>query len=157
MGRIVHLCYPPDAQLGKIPSVPTEPDMAAQAGRNSKGGIWLDSPVGRKTTKERKMKLVAGITALTLLAGGQALAQAVTVDLSPEQRTTIKQYVVKERVAPVTVKERISVGATLPADVELRSVPGTWGPSVTKYRYVYSDNRVYFVEPSSRKVVHVID
>jgi hypothetical protein len=103
------------------------------------------------------MKLVAGITALTLLAGGQALAQAVTVDLSPEQRTTIKQYVVKERVAPVTVKERISVGATLPADVELRSVPGTWGPSVTKYRYVYSDNRVYFVEPSSRKVVHVID
>jgi hypothetical protein len=53
------------------------------------------------------MKLVAGITALTLLAGGQALAQAVTVDLSPEQRTTIKQYVVKERVAPVTVKERI--------------------------------------------------
>jgi hypothetical protein len=103
------------------------------------------------------MKLVAGITALTLLAGGQALAQAVTVDLSPEQRTTIKQYVVKERVAPVTVKERISVGATLPANVELRSVPGTWGPSVTKYRYVYSDNRVYFVEPSSRKVVHVID
>jgi hypothetical protein len=121
------------------------------------GGIWLVSPVGRKTTKERKMKLVAGITALTLLAGGQALAQAVTVDLSPEQRTTIKQYVVKERVAPVTVKERISVGATLPANVELRSVPGTWGPSVTKYRYVYSDNRVYFVEPSSRKVVHVID
>jgi hypothetical protein len=103
------------------------------------------------------MKLVAGITALTLLAGGQALAQAVTVDLSPEQRTTIKQYVVKERVAPVTVKERISVGATLPANVELRSVPGTWGPSVSKYRYVYSDNRVYFVEPSSRKVVHVID
>jgi hypothetical protein len=121
------------------------------------GDIWLVSAVGRKTTKERKMKLVAGITALTLLAGGQALAQAVTVDLSPEQRTTIKQYVVKERVAPVTVKERISVGATLPANVELRSVPGTWGPSVTKYRYVYSDNRVYFVEPSSRKVVHVID
>jgi hypothetical protein len=103
------------------------------------------------------MKLVAGITTLTLLAGGQALAQAVTVDLSPEQRTTIKQYVVKERVAPVTVKERITVGATLPANVELRSVPGTWGPSVSKYRYLYSDNRVYFVEPSSRKVVHVID
>jgi hypothetical protein len=105
-----------------------------------------------------KRNLIAGLTAFTLLAGGEALAQAaVTVDLSPEQRTTIKQYVVKEKVAPVTVRERISVGAALPANVELRTVPSTWGPSVTKYRYVYSDNRVYFVEPSSRKVIHVID
>ena len=104
-----------------------------------------------------KIRLIAGVTALSLLAGGQALAQATTVDLTPEQRTTIKQYVVQERVAPVTVTDRITVGATLPADVELRTVPATWGPSVSNYRYVYADNRVYFVEPSSRRVVHVID
>ena len=59
--------------------------------------------------------------------------------------------------SPVTVKERIRVGAKLPADVELRAVPSDWGPSVTKYRYVYSDNHVYFVEPSSRKVVQILD
>jgi len=96
---------------------------------------------------------------LTLFAGGQAFAQAVstTVDLAPEQRTVIKNYVVKERVAPVTLKERVSVGATLPADVTLSAVPSAWGPSVSKFRYVYSDNHVYFVEPSSRRVVHVID
>jgi hypothetical protein len=104
-----------------------------------------------------KLQLIAGVMAITLLAGGQALAQATTVDLTPEQRTTIKQYVVQERVAPVTVNERITVGATLPADVELRTVPNTWGPSLTSYRYVYADNRVYFVEPSSRRVVHFID
>jgi len=46
-----------------------------------------------------------------------------TVVIEPEQRTVIRDYVVKERVAPVTVKERLSVGATLPADVELRTVP----------------------------------
>jgi hypothetical protein len=39
----------------------------------------------------------------------------------------------------------------------LRTVPGDWGPSVSKYRYVYHDNRVLFVEPSNRRVVHVID
>jgi hypothetical protein len=27
----------------------------------------------------------------------------------------------------VTVKERLSVGATLPAEVELRTVPSPWG------------------------------
>jgi hypothetical protein len=54
-------------------------------------------------------------------------------------------------------KERVTVGATLPADVELAPVPQTWGPSVSKYRYVYSDNHVMLVEPSSRKIVQVID
>jgi Protein of unknown function (DUF1236) len=62
----------------------------------------------------------------------------IAVVIEPEQRTTIREYVVKERVAPATVKERISVGATLPADVELRTVPSTWGPKFSKYRYVYT-------------------
>ena len=106
-----------------------------------------------------KRTSLAGVAALCLFAGGQVFAQAVsaTIDLAPDQRTQIKEYVVKERVAPVTLKERISVGATLPADVTLSTVPAAWGPTVTPYRYVYSDNRVYFVEPSSRRVIHVID
>jgi hypothetical protein len=110
--------------------------------------------------------VIVAATALTLTASVPAFAQGVGVQVgpvgagisfAPEQRTRIKEYVVKERVAPVTVRERVTVGARLPADVELRAVPSDWGPSVTRYRYVYSDNRVYFVEPSSREVVHVID
>jgi hypothetical protein len=103
-----------------------------------------------------KRVLVAGAVALSAVLAGQALAQAV-VEIEPAQRTRIKEYVVKEKVAPVRVKERVSVGATLPADVELRSVPADWGPSVSKYRYVYSDNHIYFVEPSTRRVVQEID
>jgi uncharacterized protein DUF1236 len=100
---------------------------------------------------------------LAVFASTQALAQTVgvgpagTVIVEPEQRTVIKEYVVKERVAPVRVKERIAVGATLPADVELRAVPSTWGPKLSKYRYLYSDDRVYLVEPSNRTVVQIID
>jgi hypothetical protein len=115
---------------------------------------------------KRTIIAAAAIAALALTVSGPVLAQGVGVQVgpvgagitfAPEQRTRIKEYVVKERVAPVTVKERMAVGARLPADIELRSVPADWGPSATKYRYVYSDNRVYFVEPSSREVVHVID
>src|SRR5689334_18140457 len=104
-----------------------------------------------------KRILVAGSAALAIAFAGQALAQSTTVEIEPAQRTRIKEYVVKEKVAPVRVKERISVGATLPADVELRSVPADWGPGVSKYRYVYSDNHVYFVEPSSRRVIQELD
>jgi hypothetical protein len=103
---------------------------------------------------------------LALGASSPSFAQGVGVQVgpvgagisfAPEQRTRIKEYVVKERVAPVTVRERLTVGARLPADVELRSVPAEWGPSVAKYRYLYSNDNVYFVEPSTREVVHILD
>jgi hypothetical protein len=100
---------------------------------------------------------LATVGALSAAVPSFAQTVGVGVTFEPEQRTRIKEYVVKERVAPVTIKERVSVGGRLPADVELQTVPSAWGPSVSKYRYVYSDNRVYFVEPSSREVVHVLD
>ena len=84
-----------------------------------------------------KKMLIAGTAAMAVLASGEILsAQTTTIEIAPEQRTRIKEYVVKEKVKPVTVKERVSVGATLPSDVELVAVPETWGPSVSKYRYV---------------------
>ena len=107
-------------------------------------------------------RVLMAATVLSVFAGTPALAQTVvgpaeTVVIEPEQRTVIRDYVVKERVAPITVKERISVGARLPADVELRTVPSTWGPKLSKYRYIYSDEHVYLVEPSNRTIIQVID
>ena len=42
------------------------------------------------------------------------------------------------------------VGDRVPADVELEAVPADWGPSLTKYRYVYSGDRVILVDPGSQ-------
>jgi hypothetical protein len=59
----------------------------------------------------RRYKKRASVIAV--FAGTQAFAQTVgvgpagTVIVEPEQRTVIKEYVVKERVGPVKVKERI--------------------------------------------------
>jgi uncharacterized protein DUF1236 len=102
-------------------------------------------------------------SAVALLGVTQAFAQTVgvrsadTVVIEPEQRTTIKRYIVEEKVAPVRVEKRVVVGEPLPADVELRTVPQTWGPKLSKYRYIYSDNHVYLVEPSDRKVIEEIE
>jgi hypothetical protein len=113
-----------------------------------------------------KRSLLAAVAIATLVSSS-ALAQSTTVTTSPggaasvtiapEQRTKIKQYVVQQKVKPTVVKERIAVGATLPADVELLSVPADWGPEVSRYRYIYSDNHVALIEPSSRRVVQIID
>jgi hypothetical protein len=115
--------------------------------------------------KEKVMKrtLIAAAAGIAIFASGQAFAQTVgvgpadTVIIAPEQRTVVKEYVVKEKVNPVMLNERVIVGATLPADVELRTVPTTWGPKASSYRYVYSNDNVLLVEPSSRKVIQIID
>ena len=109
----------------------------------------------------------AFLTTLAFLAlAAPALGQTVGVQVGPagagisfepQQRTHIREYVTRERIAPYAPRERIAVGARLPADVELRTVPSDWGPHVGRYRYVYSNNHVYFVEPSSREVVYELD
>lgn len=96
--------------------------------------------------------------AAALVASSAAFAQTSTqITISQPERTKIKEYVVKEKVKPVTVKEKVTVGATLPADVEVRTAPADWGTSVSKYSYVYTDNHVVLVEPSSRRVVQIIE
>lgn len=84
-----------------------------------------------------KRALIAAAMGVAIFAGGVALAQttgigpADTVIIAPERRMVIRQYVVQEKVNPVILKKRVSVGATLPADVELRTVPTTWGPAAS--------------------------
>jgi Ni/Co efflux regulator RcnB len=100
-------------------------------------------------------RILFAAAALSVLASSYAMAQAVVV--SPEQRTTIKRYVTTEKIRPYKMQSRVTVGATLPADVELSPVPETWGPSFRSYRYVYTGDDVVLVDPSSRRVIDVID
>ena len=56
-------------------------------------------------------------SAIAMLAGPKlsqtvGVGPAETVVIEPQQRTTIREYVVKERVAPVTVKEEIQSANT---------------------------------------------
>jgi hypothetical protein len=104
-----------------------------------------------------KRYLVASATAIAVILAIPAFAQSVSVEINPQQRTQIKEYVVKEKVPRVTVKERYRVGATVPAELELRAVPETWGPSLRSYRYYHTDTGIHFVDPASRRVIYDID
>lgn len=113
------------------------------------------------------MKKLFLLSAAAVLISTGAFAQSTVVtttgtghaavQIEPQYRTKIKSYITEHRVRPVTTKEKIIVGATVPSDVELEAVPADWGPSLTKYRYVYSGDRVMLVDPGSRTVVQEID
>ena len=110
-----------------------------------------------------KRIFLAGVAVLLLTAPtlGQSTiittAPAPVITIAPEQRTQIRTYVVERRVPAIPLRERVVVGATLPTEVELVAVPTEWGPDLVRYRYVYTDNRVVLVEPSSRRVIQVIE
>jgi hypothetical protein len=114
------------------------------------------------------MKRILLTSAAFLVLAGPAFAQSTTITtgsapaartitIAPEQRTKIKTYVMEKKVQPVTVKEKVTIGATLPADVQLQAVPADWGTQLSTYRYVYTDNHIALVEPSSRRVVQIIE
>lgn len=105
-------------------------------------------------------KLIFAGAAAALLAGGYAVAQDATLTIEPAHRTIIKQYVVKEHVRPVAVKESLDVGTVLPEDVALQPVPDAWStevPEVRNYEYVDWNGKVVFVEPKTRRVVSIVD
>lgn len=112
------------------------------------------------------------IAAAFVLAAAPAFAQTTSttttttettttgsLTFSPAQETTFRQYVVREKVKPVEIQERVTVGSTLPSSVELQTIPQqivTDMPTVRSYRYVTTDAGIAIVDPSSRKVVRVI-
>ena len=112
-------------------------------------------------------KPLAAISLALCLAAGAAHAQSTTITtgaapsatvvIEPQYREHIRSYIVEHPVRPVETREQIVVGATLPDDVELRAVPTEWGPTVTRYRYVYTNDHVVLVEPSTRRVVQIVE
>src|SRR5436309_6868644 len=112
------------------------------------------------------MKKLLILAATASLVATMANAQTATVttgsgnaavQIEPQYRTKIKSYITEHKVHPVATKEKIAVGARVPADVDLVAVPSDWGPSLTKYRYVYSNDRVMLVDPGTRTVVQEVD
>jgi hypothetical protein len=73
-----------------------------------------------------------------------------------EQQRMIRSYWQSQRPAATTLPSGVTVsrGAVLPGTVELRSFPADVG--MTEYRYVVVGDSLYLVNPSDRRVVHVI-
>lgn len=109
----------------------------------------------------RKVVLGSAFGIAALAAAGVAQAQIVTWEITPEQERSIYTTIYQDRgtVGAAPAREYdVSVGAVIPAEIDLYDVPAavTYAPA-RQYRYVIYGNRVVFVEPSTRRVVRVIE
>ena len=124
--------------------------------------------------------LIATTAALALFAAAPASAQSTTttvttpapgaavtttapsttgaITIAPEKRTIIKQRFTTAR--PVQLQQQVTVGWTVPQEVELVEVPETVVtevPTVRSFRYFRWNDDVVLVDPSTRRVVQIID
>ena len=100
-----------------------------------------------------KVSAIALATATGIFMASPAIADTIVV--SPDQRATMQDYVVKQKIKPRKFKRNLRVGAALPEDVEVQTVPEVWGPNLSRYSYVYGEDQFYFVDPADRTIVHI--
>lgn len=108
---------------------------------------------------------LAVLAAIALSAGiGTASAQSsttvTTTTISPEQETTIYRTITHEQVAvqPPPPDWAPTVGVEVPAQVQLYDMPTTVDvPTVRTDRYTMVNNHVVLVDPSTHRVVRIIE
>lgn len=102
---------------------------------------------------------IGAALAIGFLSGAPAFGAGETTDLHvpPQSQTDVREWVVKNKPRAYRFQEPVVVGATIPGEAETLAVPEAWGSELRAYHYVYADNRVYLVEPASRRVVYIID
>lgn len=87
---------------------------------------------------------------------GGAVGAIAGGTLSAPQSQQVQQYVVTQRRPSVQVTEQVVVGGALPPTVELYAVPAEAGIQ-TQYRYTVVNDRTVLVDPSTRRVIQVIE
>jgi hypothetical protein len=88
-------------------------------------------------------------------------AAATGANLTAEQRTKISTSIKQVNVRPVTnVNFNVSVGTVVPRTVELHPLPASIievYPAWRGYRFVLVEDEIIIIEPSTYKIVAVID
>jgi hypothetical protein len=118
--------------------------------------------------------ILAGIAALALFtsaaaAQGQLPGSApqppagVTqskVNLTLEQRYTIKEIIKDAKIDPAPANTPMSVGATVPGNVQLTPMPAAVAekvPQIKSHLFFVKDGKVVIVDPKDRAVVDAIE
>jgi hypothetical protein len=83
-----------------------------------------------------------------------------SLSLTPDQEVVVRRYIVEERVVAGPTTETIRIGSVVPRSVQLYQVEDELSSEVPMLRsYSYfraADDRIVFVEPSSRRVVRIL-
>jgi len=89
-----------------------------------------------------------------------SMKQNGSLQLNAQQKAAIFQSVTKEKVkSPPPANMQVSVGAQVPASIELYPLPAnvvSEVPAAKSYKYTVAQNQVLIVDPTNMKIIDVI-
>jgi uncharacterized protein DUF1236 len=92
--------------------------------------------------------------------GGKPEKQA-SKEIKPEQKTVIKETIVREKIKPERINVQVRVGVAIPRTVVLHALPPTIievYPSYSRYKLVLvDDNTILIIDPVDWTIVDVIE
>jgi Protein of unknown function (DUF1236) len=110
--------------------------------------------------------LFAMALAATLLSPVAASAQALEplvqpkLNLTLQDRYTIKELIKDIRVTPVPGKQDVSIGNAVSSNIKLEPIPAEVAakvPKIKSHLFFVEDNKIVLVEAKDRKIVDVIE
>jgi hypothetical protein len=112
------------------------------------------------------MALAVAVAVVLLLMGTPVRGQAPAipsqpkVNLSLEQRHIIKEIIKDLSISPTQQNVDTSVGATVPATINLNPMPQVVAqkvPQIKSHLFFIKDGKVVIVDPKENKIVDAID
>lgn len=103
-------------------------------------------------------KLIPALSVATILTGtafAQTSTTTTTTTITDDQAAKVKTYVMKEKRPAAKFSGTVAVGTALPADVQFYDIPADAG--VKGYRYGVVNDQTVIVEPSTRKIIRIIE
>lgn len=127
--------------------------------RDSKGRPSASSQM-KDIQMLRNIVFAAGLVLLPAAVMAQGQGQPNGLPEAPSMRSELaprfKEYVITQRPTSFTYAQPLAVGTVLPQQgVVYREVPAEYG--VSNYRYTVVNDRAVLVEPSTRRVIQIIE
>lgn len=105
-------------------------------------------------------KSIIALAAAVALSAGAAVAQQAEINVSPEVETELRNHIATSRFDPVVVEAPLAVGVTLDGKVSTQPIPeeiADKAPELKDHEFLVVEEKIYIVEPQSRKVVSVLE
>ena len=99
------------------------------------------------------------IASAALAQTGGTPVESAPVPLAPDKQATVRQHAQREKMPEAKADVPVTVGAVVPDEVELWSLPQdsvTEVPSVTRYKFFRVGNTIAVVDPETRKIIQLI-
>jgi hypothetical protein len=107
------------------------------------------------------MLLIAAtlMASATLAQTGGTPVETAPVPLPPAKQAIVRQHVQREKMPETQMGTPVAVGAVVPDEVDLWSLPQdtvTEVPSATRYKFFRAGKTIAVVDPDNRKIIQVI-